>query len=170
MIQRNILEVYLSVAMENSRSVCLTPLVAFSFLVMSSLLSVPNAAAEPKVLDWSDLVPRETADLRIPYGERVRQDLNTQQIRIPGYIVPVEFDEQYVITRFLIVPYFGACIHVPPPPPNQIIYAEFDPGFKLESLYKPFWISGQLRTTLIENDMATAAYAVTVDSIEPYDY
>lgn len=102
---------------------------------------------------------------------RVVPEFDGQSIRLPGFIVPLEFgDGQQQVTRFFLVPYFGACIHVPPPPPNQIIYAEFDPGFKLESLYKPFWISGQLRTSLIENDMATAAYAVTVDSIEPYDY
>ena len=168
MIQRNILEVYLSVAMENSRSVCLTPFVAFSFLVMSSLLSVPNAAAEPKVLEWSDLVPRETADLRIPYGERVRQDLNTQKIRIPGYIVPVEFDEQYVITRFLIVPYFGACIHEPPPPPNQTIYAELEKGIQLDSLWSPFWIEGMIMATKVEENMATAYYSLTANKIEPF--
>jgi hypothetical protein len=58
-------------------------------------------------------------------------------------------------------------IHVPPPP-NQIVYAEYDKGFKLDSLYESFWLSGTLSTTLIENDMATAAYIIKVDRFEPY--
>lgn len=100
---------------------------------------------------------------------RVVPEFDGKAIRMPGFIVPLEFgeDEQQV-TKFFLVPYFGACIHVPPPPPNQIVYAEYAKGFKLESLYQPYWLSGTLRTTLIENDMATAAYAIKVDRLEPY--
>lgn len=93
-----------------------------------------------------------------------------QAVRLPGYIVPLEFgDDQQEVTRFFLVPYFGACIHMPPPPPNQIVYAEYEQGFTLESLYDPFWISGTLSTQLIENDTATAAYSITVEQLEPYE-
>lgn len=57
---------------------------------------------------------------------------------------------------------------MPPPPPNQIIYAEYEPGIKLEALYDAFWINGKLSTTLIKNDMATAAYSIFVADIELY--
>jgi len=57
---------------------------------------------------------------------------------------------------------------VPPPPPNQILFAEYEPGIRLDALYDPFWINGTLSTTLLENDMATAAYSITVSAIEPY--
>ena len=73
-----------------------------------------------------------------------------------------------VITEFFIVPFFGACIHVPPPPPNQIIYVKYPQGFKLEELYYPFWLSGMLKTSLVENDMATAAYAMDVKYLGLY--
>ncbi|HBC56861.1 MAG TPA: DUF3299 domain-containing protein, partial [Gammaproteobacteria bacterium] len=86
---------------------------------------------------------------------RIVSEFDGQKIRLPGFIVPLEFGDDQTITRFFLVPYFGACIHVPPPPPNQIIYAEYDNGFKLEVLYDPFWLSGTLSTKLIENDMAT---------------
>lgn len=99
---------------------------------------------------------------------RVVVAFNNQAIRIPGFIVPLEFDGAQTITRFFIVPYFGACIHVPPPPPNQIIYAAYPKGFKLEALYDPFWITGVLKTTLTGNDMGTSAYSITVDSIQSY--
>ena len=82
-------------------------------------------------------------------------------------MVPVEFDEES-ITEFFLVPYFGACIHSPPPPPNQIIYVHAPQGLKLDTLYDPFWISGTLSTKLIENYMATAAYSLKMASYEPY--
>lgn len=118
----------------------------------------------------TDLEPAgDTAYQRALVSTQVVKEFDGQAIRLPGFIVPLEFgDGQQQVTRFFLVPYFGACIHVPPPPPNQIIYAEYDQGFELESLYDPFWISGTLRTTLIENDTATAAYAIKVDSIELY--
>jgi hypothetical protein len=98
----------------------------------------------------------------------IRPEYNGKNVRIPGFIVPLEFDDQQTVTTFFLVPFFGACIHVPPPPPNQVIYAEFEPGTELEALYYPFWISGKLSTTLVENDMATAAYSIDVTSIDPY--
>jgi hypothetical protein len=88
-------------------------------------------------------------------------------VRIPGFVVPVEFDEES-ITEFFLVPYFGACIHSPPPPPNQIIYVHAPKGLKLETLYDPFWISGKLSTSLVENYMATAAYSLKMTSYEAY--
>lgn len=99
---------------------------------------------------------------------RIVPEYDGQKIRLPGFIVPLEVSDDQTITSFFLVPYFGACIHVPPPPPNQIIYAEYDKGFKLDALYDPFWISGTLSTKLIENNMATAAYTIKVDRVEPY--
>ena len=95
------------------------------------------------------------------------KDLNGRAVRIPGFVVPVEFDEE-IITEFFLVPYFGACIHSPPPPPNQIIYVQAAKGLKLETLYDPFWISGKLSTTLVENFTATAAYSLEMASYEAY--
>lgn len=100
---------------------------------------------------------------------RVVAEFDGERIRLPGFIVPLEFgEEEQIITKFFLVPYFGACIHVPPPPPNQIIYAEFEQGFKLESLYDPFWLAGTLSTTMTENDIARSAYALKVEQVEPY--
>jgi hypothetical protein len=99
---------------------------------------------------------------------RIRSEYNNKAIRIPGFIVPLSFGENNSITEFFIVPYFGACIHVPPPPPNQIIFGKFPAGFKLDALYDPFWIEGTLSTQVIENDMATSAYSISIDQITDY--
>jgi hypothetical protein len=82
--------------------------------------------------------------------------------------VPLEFDDEQTITQFFLVPYFGACIHMPPPPPNQLIYVSYPEGLKLEALYDPFWITGLLKTSLVENETAISAYAIDVNSIMPY--
>lgn len=129
------------------------------------------AFAEPRLTDWVDLVPREAdqSSVKVPRWERVRTDLNNKDIRIPGFIVPVEFDGK-VVTRFLLVPYFGACIHEPPPPPNQTIYAELEAGFRLESLWTPYWIEGTIVASQVEEELATASYTMTANKIEIYSY
>ncbi len=99
---------------------------------------------------------------------RVIPEMDGKPIRIPGFIVPLEFDDEQTITEFFLVPFFGACIHVPPPPPNQIIYVRFPEGLKLEALYDPFWISGIINTSLIENEIATSAYTIQMQSYEAY--
>lgn len=95
-------------------------------------------------------------------------EMDGKAIRIPGFIVPLEFDDDQTITQFFLVPFFGACIHVPPPPPNQIIYINYPEGIKLNALYDPFWISGILKTLLIENELATAAYTINMQYFEIY--
>jgi hypothetical protein len=100
-------------------------------------------------------------------SKKIIPDLNHKNVRIPGFVVPVEFDEES-ITEFFLVPYFGACIHSPPPPPNQIIYVHAPKGLQLDALYDPFWVSGKLSTSLVENYMATAAYSLQMTSYELY--
>lgn len=98
----------------------------------------------------------------------VINELDGKSIRIPGFIVPLEFNDDQTITQFFLVPFFGACIHVPPPPPNQIIFVNYPKGLKLNALYDPFWISGVLKTLLQENYMATSAYSMDMREFEPY--
>ena len=98
----------------------------------------------------------------------VNENLDGALIRIPGFVVPLEFDEEQTISQFFLVPYFGACLHMPPPPPNQIILVNAPKGIQMSALYDPFWIEGQLSTSFQENDMATSAYAMQLQRIEPY--
>lgn len=95
--------------------------------------------------------------------------MDGKNIEIPGFIVPIDFDEEQVVTSFFLVPYFGACLHMPPPPPNQIIYVEIERGFALESLYEPVVVSGKLSITLFEDQIATSAYMMKIDKIRLYN-
>ncbi|HEY7884987.1 MAG TPA: DUF3299 domain-containing protein [Cellvibrionaceae bacterium] len=102
---------------------------------------------------------------------RTIDDMDQKAVRIPGFIVPLEFDEEQTITEFFLVPFFGACIHVPPPPPNQVIYVHYPEGLQLEHLYEPFWISGVISVAHTENELAESAYSIKPFHIEPYsDY
>lgn len=96
--------------------------------------------------------------------------LNGKNVRIPGFIVPLEFDDDMTITQFFLVPYFGACIHMPPPPPNQLVLVNYPDGIQMEALYTPFWISGMLSIQVLENEVGTSAYAMEMDSLEVYEY
>jgi len=101
--------------------------------------------------------------------------LDAQTIRMPGYVLPLEFSGDEV-TEFLLVPYVGACIHVPPPPPNQIVYVRARQPFKSEGLFAAIWVTGRMRVekatkslSLVDGTSAVlAAYAMDAVRIEPY--
>jgi len=131
----------------------------------------PASPLKAKTFDSSNLPDSSTVEGRYALAlssKNIRPEFNGRAVRIPGFIVPLDYDDHQTITSFFIVPFFGACLHLPPPPPNQIIYATFPKGLQLEALYDPFWIEGVMSTTLIENDVATAAYSMAVLSYEPY--
>lgn len=96
------------------------------------------------------------------------ESLDGQLVRIPGYVVPFDFNENRRQTEFLFVPYMGACIHTPPPPPNQIIFVHADPGVKIGDIWAPYWLEGTLSGEANQNEVGDAAYSLALDKLEPY--
>ncbi|MFP3457944.1 DUF3299 domain-containing protein, partial [Psychrobacter sp. SIMBA_152] len=90
-----------------------------------------------KPQSYYDANPEE--DRQTNLDAPVVEALDGKKVRIPGYVVQLEGDADNV-TEFLLVPYFGACIHVPPPPPNQIIHVEYAEGVPYENTYDAVWI------------------------------
>jgi hypothetical protein len=95
--------------------------------------------------------------------------LDGQQIRLPGYIVPLEVSEEGRTTDFLLVPYFGACIHVPPPPSNQIVHVKSEVGVKLDELYQPYWVEGPMQVKPSTSELADAGYQMEAQKIYVYE-
>ena len=79
--------------------------------------------------------------------ELVNEKLNSKSIKIAGYLLPIEFSEKGQ-TDFLLVPYVGACVHVPPPPPNQIVFVKLAEKMVVKDLYTPVWVKGVIKTQL----------------------
>nr|WP_241664496.1 DUF3299 domain-containing protein [Ningiella ruwaisensis] len=99
---------------------------------------------------------------------RVIEAFDQARIRIPGFIVPLASNEAQRVTAFFIVPYFGACLHLPPPPPNQIIYAEHQTGIELNSLQDAFWFEGTILIDNTENELGQSAYTMRLDKAYIY--
>jgi len=144
---------------------------------LESLLNPPNyddiedGSSDDQIT--SQLKSSISPDTQDPYQKAlvstdVIAEMNGRDIRIPGFVVPLEFNDDEAITQFFLVPFFGACFHLPPPPPNQIILIDYPKGFDLESVYAPIWVSGTLGTTLTENEVAISAYSMQMSSFEEY--
>ncbi len=100
----------------------------------------------------------------------VVEKLDGERVKLPGFIVPLEIADGGKVSEFLLVPYFGACIHYPPPPPNQIVYVTVPKPAELESLWTPVWVTGEMRTEDRHSDMGSASYSLTAETIEEYEY
>ncbi|MBT5330230.1 MAG: DUF3299 domain-containing protein [Porticoccaceae bacterium] len=101
-------------------------------------------------------------------SRNVVEEFDGKNVRLPGFVVPLEFNDDLTITQFFLVPYFGACIHLPAPAPNQTVLVNFPEGMAMEALYTPFWVSGEMQTEITENNVATSAYAIEMHEIEVY--
>jgi len=144
------------------------------------------ADERPRDIEWRDLVPAsggldmtdllrtgivQHGELSTPFdqelGAELTTEFNDQLIRIPGYIVPLEFDGAGV-TSFILVPYVGACIHVPPPPPNQLIFVTTDRPYDSAGLFEAIYVTGQFRTNATQTALAQIGYQMQATRIVPY--
>jgi hypothetical protein len=125
-----------------------------------------TAAAEEAVnIDW-----RVLAGLDYTNGKATDtlKKLEGKTVRIPGFVVPLD-DFQEEGAEFLLVPYYGACVHTPPPPPNQIVMVgmEGKKAVKL-NLFDAVWMSGKLKIASVESPYGTVGYQLEGLKVEPY--
>jgi hypothetical protein len=90
-----------------------------------------------------------------------------QNVRLPGFLVPLE-DLPDGNKEFLLVPYFGACVHSPPPPANQIVHVVMDKPNKRFRLMDVVWVSGPLSATKTDSHMGVASYRIDAKNLTPY--
>lgn len=97
----------------------------------------------------------EIMEKRIRAASAVTDDLVGEEVRVPGYVLPLAFEGDRAV-EFLLVPTVGACIHTPPPPANQMVHVRYPDGIAVEGLYTPVWISG---TLAVESSVQKVSYS-----------
>jgi len=111
----------------------------------------------------------------IERGRAVNPLLNGQNVRLPGYLLPLEFSGKQV-SEFLLVPWVGACIHTPPPPPNQIVHVKPAKPVEMGGMFAPVWVTGQMTTGAIKKSLSLVdgsadievGYSLRASRVEPY--
>jgi hypothetical protein len=128
-----------------------------------------DAAPPPPIHDYLSGGESGLAALQ-PMSFEVNPELDGLDVRLPGFIVPLELDADGKVTEFFLVPYFGACIHVPPPPPNQLVYVTIERGLVLDSMYAAYWVTGRMSIAQRTTRLGASAYVLDAREIEEYEY
>ena len=97
----------------------------------------------------------------------IEPTLNGARIRIPGFVIPLERVGDKV-SEFLLVPYFGACIHTPPPPSNQIIHVTVSKPISGMRTMDTMWVNGVMHAGKIDTEMGQAGYQLKAETVAPY--
>lgn len=90
----------------------------------------------------------------------VVEEMEGRKVALDGFVVPLESDDDGRVKELLFVSFYGACIHVPPPPPNQIIHVVLATPIDVPELWEPFHLSGTLHIAKFDADVASASYEV----------
>ncbi|MGJ7610731.1 MULTISPECIES: DUF3299 domain-containing protein [unclassified Variovorax] len=159
--------------------------------------AAPAAAAKPatgqaRQITWEELVPKDwdpakefkgmdlsaldDGDPRanellmkmqeVSNNAPTNPSMNGVEVKIPGFIVPLE-EAKGEVTEFLLVPYFGACIHTPPPPANQILHVVPQKGAKFRAM-DTVWVTGKLQTLRNDSMMGVSGYHVSAANVTKY--
>lgn len=140
------------------------------YQAMLDMPEIGHDGAEETPGDFtSGMRQRDNTLPEVMYSTRVVTELGGQEMRIAGYPVPLESNQRGLYTSFFLVPYAGACIHVPPPPPNQIILVDYPQGIRIDDIYEAFWMAGTLHIDQTNNELADASYRFSADKVWVYD-
>ncbi|SFL77173.1 DUF3299 domain-containing protein [Shimia aestuarii] len=112
---------------------------------------------------------------RIKAARSPNPEIVGQSVRLPGYILPLEFKGEEAV-EFLLVPTVGACIHTPPPDANQIVHVTYPKGIKVDGMFEPIWIAGQMQSEFATENLymvdgtteVEITYQMSADLVEPY--
>ncbi|WP_310619075.1 DUF3299 domain-containing protein [Flexibacterium corallicola] len=139
-------------------------------------------------LYWEDLEPAEGEGIIVgdPNGAQNEQfsenangfsqsltysltdKFNDKLVRLPGFVIPLDFESTRIST-FILAPFVGACIHMPPPPPNQLVLVNAKQPYATEGFFEPVYVTGRFKLTATDTDLAQIGYTLTADKIEPYE-
>ncbi len=115
-------------------------------------------------VSWQDLSLLNFRTGQAPAGLKA---LDGQPVRIPGFIVPLA-DNLYSFDEFLLVPDPMACIHVPPPPPNQMVYVRLNEPISFRLSFDAVWVEGTLRLTISDSEYGETSFSLDGRHVRPY--
>ena len=80
------------------------------------------------------------------------------------------------MTEFLLVPWAGACIHTPPPQPNQIVHVKADKPIEVNGMFDAVWVTGRIAATAARKSVyitdgtteIDVGYSIRASQVEPY--
>jgi len=148
-------------------------------------LSEPEIATEQKAIeklkrdgiDIDGLLAKrdEIAAKKQSLASAVNPELDGKIVRLPGYVLPIEFKGKQV-TEFLLVPWVGACIHTPPPPPNQIVHVKSDKPLEIDGMFDAVWVTGRMAAGLSQRSVyitdgttdLDVGYSIRASQVERY--
>jgi uncharacterized protein len=147
------------------QKVRISRLFALSLLLCGGLAVC--AVDSPVTVGWGQLQTLNT-DVPLAKQNSAAQKLDGKTVNIPGFMVPLEDDLDHV-TEFLLVPYAGACIHVPPPPPNQMVYVKMASNNKVHVTFTdPIMVTGQLKISTVVSPYGDVSYDMVGTTVKPY--
>jgi len=126
-------------------------------------------------VDYLLSIAPEVKQKRIKQAAAVVPELDGQRVKLPGFLLPLEFDEKKV-TEFLLVPWFGACIHTPPPPANQIVFVTMEKGYDNLEQFAPVWVWGEMQVKSTQRSLylvdgesgIDTGYTLVAEKVTPY--
>ena len=153
-------------------------------ILLMPFLGKPVLAEDIVELSWSDLLPKGESVVpdalrgliehgsaplasQQPSSNGVRTDWNGKTVRLPGFIVPIDYSGTGV-TAFILVPYVGACVHVPPPPANQLVLVTTEQPYESDGLFESVSVTGMFGVSSISTELAEIGYAMSAERIEPF--
>ena len=153
---------------------------------LTALIALPKVALADEVydLEWTDLLPKDEPFIpralsnmidhdkapmssQQPASSGRRNDWNGKVVRLPGFIVPID-QKGTGVTAFILVPYVGACVHVPPPPANQLVFVTTNEPYEMSGLFEAVNVTGMFGTASTHTQLAQIGYALSADKIEAY--
>jgi uncharacterized protein len=168
---------------------------AFAIFCCCLLAAALLQASTVRTIEWDDLIPADFSfdELLKDYDvENLADDdpraielfeklmkmwkdapvvdaLDGQVVRLPGFVVPLDGDGR-TVEEFLLVPYYGACIHVPPPPANQTVHVMAQGrNVRIRGLFDTVWVTGVIKVEHKSSDLAESGYQIHAIEVTPYD-
>ena len=142
-----------------------------AFVLPGPISASPSALAAPAANEPTEVGWRLLARLDYRTGEKTEElaALDGTLVKVPGFTVPLE-DWASSATEFLLVPYVGACVHTPPPPPNQLVYVTMEEGKRAKmDGWNPVWVEGVLKIEMTESYYGFTGFTITGQRVYPYE-